>query len=151
MIRENYKYSDITDKIIKAYYAVYNKLGYGFLEKVYEKSLMIELSKMGLRCENQFPINVYYEGKEVGKYFADILVEDVVILELKADKNLCPEHEAQLLNYLKATDIEVGMLLNFGENRNSNAKYFQMNLRISENHNNHKKSASYQKKLNKEK
>ena len=114
MINDNYKYSDITDKVIKAYYTVYNRLGYGFLEKVYEKSMMIELVKLGLKCENQFPIKVYYEEKEVGNYFADILVENVVILELKADKNLCPEHEAQLLNYLKATNIEVGMLLNFG-------------------------------------
>ncbi len=124
MTKDNYKHSDITDKIIRAYYNVYNKLGYGFLEKVYEKSLMIEFTKMGLKCESQFPITVYYEGKEVGKYFADILVENVVILELKADKNLCPEHEAQLLNYLKATNIEVGMLLNFGEKPQFKRKVF---------------------------
>ncbi len=134
MMKENYKYSDITDKIIKAYYTVYNKLGFGFLEKVYEKSLMIEFSKMGLKSENQFPITVYYDGKEVGKYYADILVENVVILELKADKSICPEHEAQLLNYLKATDIEVGMLLNFGEKPQFKRKVFSnefKNLRKS--------------------
>ncbi len=135
MIKDNYKYSHITDKIIKAYFSVYNKLGYGFLEKVYEKSMLIELTKIGLKCENQFPINVYYDNKEVGKYYADIIVEDVEILELKAEKNLCPEHEAQLLNYLKATDIEVGMLLNFGEKPQFKRKVFSNKYKISENHN----------------
>ncbi len=124
MINENYKYSELTDKIIKAFYKVYNKLGFGFLEKVYENSMMFELRKMGLKCENQHPIEVYYEGEVVGKYFADILVEDVVILELKADKALAPEHEAQLLNYLKATNIEVGLLLNFGEKPQFKRKAF---------------------------
>lgn len=135
MIKNNYKYSHITDKIIKAYFNVYNKLGYGFLEKVYEKSMLIELTKIGLKCENQFPINVYYDNNEVGKYYADIIVEDVVILELKAEKNLCSEHEAQLLNYLKATEIEVGMLLNFGEKPQFKRKVFSNKFKISENHN----------------
>ena len=114
-MKENYKYSDITEKIIKAYFNVYNKLGYGFLEKVYENSMMIELSKLELFCKNQVPIKVYYENKTVGDYYADIIVNDVVIIELKAAESLCEEHEIQLVNYLKATDIEVGMLLNFGK------------------------------------
>ncbi len=135
MTKENYKYSNITDKIIKAYFDVYNKLGYGFLEKVYEKSMMIELGNIGLKCENQFPINVYYDNYEVGKYYADIIVENVVILELKAVKSICPEHEAQLLNYLKATEIEVGMLLNFGEKPQFKRKVFSNKYKIKENHN----------------
>ncbi len=111
---ENYKYSKITDLIIKAYYKVYNSLGYGFLEKVYENSMMIELLKLGLNCEKQKPIKVNYDWYEVGEYFADIVVNDLVIIELKAAESLCIEHECQLINYLKATDMEVGMLLNFG-------------------------------------
>lgn len=112
---DNYKHSEIISKIIKAYYNVYNKLGYGFLEKVYENSILIELKKFGLKCEKQFPIKVYYDEIKVGEYFADILVEDSVIIELKAAESLCDEHEAQLVNYLKATDFEVGILLNFGK------------------------------------
>ncbi len=114
-MQENYKYSDVTGRIIKAYFNVYNKLGYGFLEKVYENSMLIELKKMGLNCNKQIPIKVYYEENIVGDYFADIIVEKVVIIELKAAESLCDEHEIQLVNYLKATDIEVGLLLNFGK------------------------------------
>ena len=99
---------------MKAFYNVYNELGYGFLEKVYENAMMIELKKMGLDSEKQRPIKVYYDEILVGDYYADILVEDKVILELKAIENICPEHEVQLVNYLKATEIEVGLLLNFG-------------------------------------
>ena len=135
MNKENYKYSDVTEKVIKAFYNVYNNLGFGFLEKVYEKSMMIELKKFNLHCENQFPIEVFYEKDQVGQYFADIIVEKVVILELKADKNLCPEHEAQLLNYLKATDIEVGMLLNFGETPQFKRKVFSNKYKSVFNHN----------------
>ena len=115
MIKDNYKYSDITEKIIKAFYNVYNKLGYGFLEKVYEHSMLIELEKFGLVCKNQFPIKVYYDDKNIGEYFADIIVNESVIVELKATELLCEEHECQLVNYLKASDIEVGLLLNFGK------------------------------------
>ncbi len=114
-MKENYKYSDITDLIIKAYYKVYNKLGYGFLEKVYENAMMIELLSFNLICQRQQPISVYYNGMIIGEYFADIVVNDVVIIELKAAESLCPEHECQLINYLKATNIEVGLLLNFGK------------------------------------
>lgn len=81
---DNYKHSEITNKIIKAYYNVYNKLGYGFLEKVYENSMLIELHKLGLQCEKQFPIKVFFDEYEVGEYFADILVDSRVIVELKA-------------------------------------------------------------------
>jgi GxxExxY protein len=115
MMNENYKYSEITEKIIKAFYNVYNKLGYGFLEKVYERAMLIELAKFGLECKNQYPIKVFYDLKDVGEYFADIIVNDVVIIELKAAESICEEHECQLVNYLKATDIEVGLLLNFGK------------------------------------
>ena len=114
-MNDNYKHSGLTDKIIKAYYIVYNKLGYGFLEKVYENAMMIELSRSGLNCKNQFPIRVFYEGKNVGEYYADIIVDDQIIVELKAAESLCIEHECQLINYLKATEIEVGLLLNFGK------------------------------------
>ena len=115
MINENYIHSDITEKIIKAFYNVYNKLGYGFLEKVYENAMLIELTKFGLSCKNQCPIKVFYDEKNVGEYFADIIVNSTVIVELKAAENLCEEHECQLVNYLKATEIEVGLLLNFGK------------------------------------
>ena len=112
---DNFKHSEITEKIIKAFYKVYNTLGYGFLEKVYENALFIELVAIGLFVKKQKQIKVYYDGKEVGEYFADLIVEESVIVELKAAENLCEEHEFQLINYLKATEIEVGLLLNFGE------------------------------------
>lgn len=115
MENENYKHSDKTDKIIKAFYNVYNKLGFGFLEKVYEHALLIELRKMGIEAVNQFMIKVHYDGVEVGNYFADLFVENCVIVEIKAAEGLIEEHEAQLINYLKATNIEVGLLLNFGK------------------------------------
>jgi len=106
---------ELTGKIIKAFYNVYNKLGFGFLEKVYEHAMVIELNDLCLQCEVQKPIDVYYKEKEVGGYFADIIVGHKVILELKAAETLIKEHQAQLLNYLKATNIEVGLLLNFGK------------------------------------
>ncbi|MFI5218841.1 MAG: GxxExxY protein [Bacteroidia bacterium] len=108
-------YKDITDKIIKAFYKVYNELGFGFLEKVYENSLFLELISMGLSCEKQKPIKVYYLNQSVGDYFADIIVDNCVIVELKAAEVIVEEHELQLINYLKATEIEVGLLLNFGK------------------------------------
>ena len=111
----NFLHSEITDLILKAYYQVYNKLGFGFLEKVYENAMMIELKRLDLKCERQKPITVNYDGFDIGEYFADIIVNDCVIIELKAAEDLCPEHEAQLVNYLKATEIEVGLLLNFGK------------------------------------
>ena len=107
-------HSDITEKIIKAFYKVYNTLGYGFLERVYENALAHELEKAGLHIVQQKPIEVYYDDLLVGEYFADIFVENAVIVELKAVESLHEIHEAQLLNYLKATEAEVGLLLNFG-------------------------------------
>ncbi len=110
----DFKYTDITELIIKAFYTVYNTLGYGFQEKVYRNALAIELRKLGLKVIQEARIVVYYDGEMVGEYFADLLVAGAVIVELKAVKRLLEEHEAQLLNYLKATPYEVGLLLNFG-------------------------------------
>ena len=107
-------HEEITGAIIKAFYAVYNTLGYGFLEKVYENALVHELTKLGFEVRQQMPIQVYYDGQLVGKYFADLMVNGCVIVEIKAAEGLRPEHAAQLLNYLKATETEVGLLLNFG-------------------------------------
>ncbi len=120
-----YLHQDLTEKIIKAYYNVYNELGYGFLEKVYENALMIELKSLGLNCEKQKPISVSFKGYNVGEYFADIIVENKVIVELKAAEGLIEEHEAQLLNYLKATEIEVGLLFNFGKKPQFKRKIFE--------------------------
>ena len=105
----------ITDKILRAFYNVYNDLGYGFLEKVYENALVHELRKMELNVSQQRPINVYYDNVLVGEFFADVIVENAVIVELKAVEALHEIHSNQLINYLKATEIEVGLLLNFGE------------------------------------
>ena len=123
-IKENYLHSDITAQVIKAFYKVYNTLGYGFLEKVYENALMIELTRSGLNCQKQVPIHVYYESTNVGEYYADIIVNGCVIVELKAAECLMEEHEAQLINYLRATNIEVGLLLNFGREAEIKRKAF---------------------------
>jgi len=117
-------YKEITEKIIKAYYKVYNTLGYGFLEKVYENSMAIELRKMGFEVKCQYPITVYYESETVGEYFADIIIDDLIVLELKASKNISEEHENQLVNYLKATKIELGLLMNFGKEAEYKRKVF---------------------------
>jgi GxxExxY protein len=108
------KHREITESIIQAFYVVYNTLGYGFLEKVHQHALSFELERRGLRVVQQAPIQVFYCGRQGGEYFADLLVESRVIIEIKAAETLCDEHSAQLLNYLKATEIEVGLLLNFG-------------------------------------
>lgn len=121
---DNYKHSDITGIIIKAFYNVYNQLGYGFLEKVYENALLIELRKFNLECVAQNPIEVFYDELKVGFYIADIIVNDSVIIEVKAAEALCEEHEAQLTNYLRATEIEVGLLLNFGKKAEFKRKVF---------------------------
>lgn len=122
-----YKHSDLTEQIIGAFYTVYSSLGYGFLEKVYVKALMIELKKRGLNAQDELPIHVYYEGQLVGDYFADIVVNELVILEIKAAKTLASENEAQLLNYLKATPYEVGLLLNFGPKPETKRRSFDNN------------------------
>ena len=111
----NYLQSDITDKMIKCFYTVYNSLGYGFLERVYENSLCIELKRAGLDVKSQYPISVFFRDELVGEYFADMIVDNCVIIELKACETLNKLHENQLVNYLKATEIEVGLLLNFGK------------------------------------
>ena len=123
------KHEEITAKIIKAFYNVYNKLGYGFLEKVYERAFVFELRKFGLYCESQYPIKVKYDGELVGDYFADIIVGGCVIIEIKAAESLCEEHELQLINYLKATSIEVGLLLNFGSRPQLKRKIFDNNFK----------------------
>ena len=117
-------YKNKTEKIIKAFYKVYNTLGYGFLEKVYQNALLIELKSMGLDCKSQYPVHVFYGKHNVGEYFADIIVDNEVILELKAVKSICEEHEYQLINYLKATKIEIGLLLNFGNKPEFKRKIF---------------------------
>ena len=121
---QDFKYKELTEKIIKIFYKVYNELGYGFLEKVYENAMMIDFRREGVPAVSQSAIKVYYEGEIVGEYFADILVDDKIIVEIKAAKNLALEHEAQLLNYLKATSIEVGLLLNFGPKPEIKRKVF---------------------------
>lgn len=111
----DFLYKEETDEIIEAFYEVYNTLGYGFLERVYQNALYQELKRRGFDCKAQYPIKVFFKGQEVGEYYADVLVNECIILELKAVDTLCKEHELQLINYLKATDMEVGLLLNFGE------------------------------------
>jgi GxxExxY protein len=117
-------YKDLTDKIIEIFYFVYWELGFGFLEKVYHNSMILELKKMGFECESQKKIRVMYKGSEVGEYYSDIIVSKKVILELKAAEVLVPENEVQLINYLRATEIEVGLLLNFGKKPEIRRKIF---------------------------
>jgi len=121
---KDFKYKSLTERIIKIFYKVYNKLGYGFLEKIYENAMMLEFKKDGITAVSQSPIKVLYEDEITGEYFADILVDNKVIIELKASRRLVDENEAQLLNYLKATDIEVGLLLNFGAQPEVKRKVF---------------------------
>ena len=112
---ENFKHQDITEKIIGAAYKVHNNLGSGFLEKVYQNSLAIELRSLDFLFDIEKSIKVHYKGEIVGDYIADIIVNGKVILEIKAIKELSSIHEVQLVNYLKATGIEVGLLINFGK------------------------------------
>ena len=105
----------LTDVILRTFYDVYNDLGHGFLERVYQNAMFLALEEAGLTVDTQRRIKVYFRHKEVGDYFADIIVNEQVILELKASTRLLNEHELQLTNYLKATDIEIGLLLNFGK------------------------------------
>ncbi len=112
---KNYLHAELTDKIIACAYDVYNQLGFGFSEKVYENAMMIKIAQKSLTAVQQVPVNVFFEKQLVGEYFPDLLVEDKVIVELKAISTLSKAHEAQLVNYLKATGIKVGLLVNFGE------------------------------------
>ena len=106
---------ELTERIIACAFKVHQQLGMGFLEKVYENAMLIELEKLGLKTRQQAPIGVLYEAKQVGEYFADLLVEDRIICELKAAQTLAPEHELQLVNYLAATGLNTGLLFNFGK------------------------------------
>jgi GxxExxY protein len=109
-----FKHVQLTEKIISIFYDVYNELGYGFLESIYEKAMAIALREAGLRVEEQVLIPVFFRGQEIGVFKADLLVEGIVLLELKSARALEQAHEAQLTNELRGTDIEVGLVLNFG-------------------------------------
>ena len=118
-------HEELTNVIIKTFYEVYNELWYGFLEKVYQNSLFLELRNKGFKVEAQKKISVYYKGIEVGEYYADLIVEDLVILELKAAEYIVKDFENQILNYLRSTDCEVGLLLNFGKKPEFKRKIFE--------------------------
>jgi GxxExxY protein len=125
-------HQELSNRVIRCFYTVYNTLGYGFLEKVYENALMLELARNGIFAERQKPIKVFYLEQVVGDYYADIIVENVLILELKAAELLVEEHEFQLINYLKATEIEVGLLLNFGKKPEFKRKIFTNDRKMME-------------------
>lgn len=118
------KYEDLTEKIIGAFFRVYNVLGYGFLEKVYERALVVEFGRMGLKFGRQVPVKVCYEGVNVGDYIADFIVEGKVVVEIKAIRELTDCDGKQLLNYLRITDKDVGLLLNFGREPEFKRKVF---------------------------
>jgi len=127
----DFKHKEITDVIIRLFYKVYNELGFGFLERVYQNALFMELTSHGFEVEPQKQIKVYYNGQQVGDYYADIVVNNSIILELKATEFLIRENELQLINYLKATDLEVGLLLNFGAKPEFKRKVFSNNRKKS--------------------
>lgn len=109
------KHSELSKKIIAAAYNVHNELGYGFVEKVYKNALAIELQETGIKCAVEVPLKVLYHGKVVGDYYADMIVDDKIVVEVKAVNKLDSIHEVQLVNYLKATGLNVGLLINFGQ------------------------------------
>ena len=126
---ENQDYDDLVpkelvDKILKQFYRVHYNLGYGFLERVYKNAMYFALIDIGLKCEVEKNIKVYHDNRVVGEYFADLLIEDCIMLELKTCEEINPAHEAQLINYLKATEIEVGYILNFGKKPQFSRKVF---------------------------
>ena len=123
-------HQELTDVIIKTFYEVYNELGHGFLERVYQNSLYLELKNKGFKVEAQKKIEVYYKGIEVGQYYADLIVEDLIILELKAADCIVKEFENQILNYLKGTNCEVGLLLNFGTKPEFKRKIFENSRKL---------------------
>ena len=108
-------YSDLTGQILGCAFDVQNELGSGFLESVYEKAMVIALSDLGIKTQQQAPIDVNFRGRSVGDFYADLLVDEKVIVELKAVSGLTPQHQSQVINYLKATGIQVGLLINFGQ------------------------------------
>lgn len=111
---ENYKHQDVTEAVIQVFYKVYNELGHGFLESVYEEAMASVMRSEGISVRRQHPLPVWFRGEMIGDFRADLVVADRVIVEIKAARALDPAHEAQLLNYLRASDLEVGLLLNFG-------------------------------------
>ncbi len=119
------KHEGITEEIIGGFYEVYRNLGYGFLEKVYENALKIEFDRLGLKYTNQCPIKVAYKGNIIGDYVADFIIEDKIIVEIKATKGLSSVDEVQLVNYLAATSIDVGLLFNFGISPEIKRKIFE--------------------------
>lgn len=126
---DNILHQNITQEIIRIFYEVYNELGYGFLERVYQNALFYELKTNGFDVKAQHKIKVFYKEVEVGEYICDILVNDLIILELKAQEKLIEANEFQLINYLKATDYEVGLLFNFGKRAEFKRKIFQNNIK----------------------
>ncbi len=118
-------HKDLTEAILKTYYDVYNELGFGFLEKVYQNSMYLELKARGFYVEAQKQIKVNFKGVEVGEYYADLVVNEKIIIELKAAECIIEEFEHQLINYLKATNVEVGLLLNFGKKPEFRRKIFE--------------------------
>ena len=128
---ENYLHSELTSEIIRTFYKVYNTLGYGFLEKVYQNALIIELERSGIKCSSSFAIDVFYEDIKVGYFVADIVAKNLVIIEVKSVDSIGEEHEAQLLNYLKATKIEVGLIVNFGKKLQFKRKVFSSNYKTN--------------------
>ena len=126
---KNYPHQELTKSIIGIYYNVYNELGYGFLEKVYHKAMIIELNKNGYEVEHEKKIEVFYKNEVVGIYIPDLIINKSVILELKCVEYLIEAHENQLLNYLKATDCEVGLVLNFGKDPQFRRKFFTNDLK----------------------
>lgn len=119
------KHQELSDQLIKTFFNVYNELGYGFLEKVYQNAMYVELKSRGYFVEAHKQLKVYYKNVEVGEYYPDLIVDDKIIIELKAAEYLVPENEAQLINYLKATDIEIGLLFNFGKKPEFKRKIFE--------------------------
>jgi len=128
---KNFPQQELTKSLIGIYYDVYNELGYGFLEKVYHKAMIIELNKRGFEVEYEKKIRVFYKNEVVGDYFPDLIINKSVIVELKCVEHLIETHENQLLNYLKATDCEVGLLLNFGKDPQFIRKIFTNDLKKS--------------------
>lgn len=126
---KNFPHQELTKSIIGIYYNVYNELGFGFLEKVYHKALLIEIKNNGYKIDSEKKVNVYYKNEIVGEYIPDIIINDSVIVELKCVEYLTDIHENQLLNYLKATDCEVGLILNFGKDPQFIRKIFTNDLK----------------------
>ena len=124
------KHEEITNKVIQAFFKVYNTLGYGFLERVYRNALYFELIEMGLNALMEKRILVYYKTHVVGDFSSNIMVEDAVNCELKTSENLCEADENQLINYLKAADIEVGLLLNFGKRPEVKRKIYDNEMKL---------------------